>query len=85
LGISIAFVFFASLVGTAGYILNGLGQPNLASFTLGYVHLLGWLLAGVPSIFLGQWGAGLANRTRPLRLRRVFAGLLLLVGLCMLL
>jgi len=83
LGISIAFVFFASLVGTAGYILNGLGQPNLPSFTLGYVHLLGWLLAGVPSIFLGQWGAGLANRTRPLRLRRVFAGLLLLVGLCM--
>jgi len=85
LGISIAFVFFASLVGTAGYIFNGLGQPNLPSFTLGYVHLLGWLLAGVPSIFLGQWGAGLAHRTRPLRLRRVFAVLLLLVGIRMLL
>ena len=84
LGISIAFVFFASLVGTAGYVFNGLGKPNLPPFTLGYVHLLGWLLAGVPSIFLGQWGAALSHKTKPLRLRRVFAALLLLVGIRML-
>jgi uncharacterized membrane protein YfcA len=85
LGISIAFVFFTSLVGTIGYIFNGLGHPHLPPFTLGYVHVLGWLLAGIPSIFLGQWGAGLAYRTKPLRLRRVLAVLLLLVGIRLLL
>ena len=84
LGISIAFVFCASLVGTAGYVFNGWGEPNLPSFTLGFVHLLGWLLAGIPSIFLGQWGARLSQKTRPVRLRRVFAALLLLVGIRML-
>ncbi len=81
LGISIAFVFFISLVGTAGYIINGLGHPHLPPFTLGYVHLLGWLLAGIPSILLGRWGAALAYRIKPMRLRRVFAILLLIVGI----
>jgi uncharacterized membrane protein YfcA len=84
-GISIAFVFFASLVGTAGYVFNGWGVSNLPSFTLGYVHLVGWLVAGIPSIFLGQWGARLSHKTKPFRLRRAFAMLLLLVGIRMLL
>jgi len=83
LGISIAFVFFISLVGTAGYIVNGLGHPHLPPFTLGYVHLLGWLFAGIPSILLGRWGVALAHKIKPMRLRRVFALLLLLVGIRM--
>jgi len=83
-GISIAFVFFASLVGTGGYIFNGLGNPDLPRFALGYVHALGWALAGIPSIFLAQWGAQLAHKVRPLRLRRAFALLLMIVGIRML-
>ena len=83
-GISIAFVFFASLVGTCGYIWNGLGKPQLPPYTLGYVHILGWLLAVVPSVFLAQVGAGFARKTNPLRLRRAFALLLMGVGIRML-
>lgn len=83
-GISIAFVFFASLVGTGGYIINGFGNPHLPRFALGYVHTLGWVLAGIPSIFLAHRGAQLAHRVRPLRLRRVFAVLLMVVGIRML-
>jgi uncharacterized membrane protein YfcA len=55
-GISIAFVFFASMVGTGGYIFNGLDNPHLPPFALGYVYTLGWVLAGIPSIFLAQRG-----------------------------
>jgi uncharacterized membrane protein YfcA len=84
LGISIAFVFFISLVGAVGYIINGWGHPHLPPFTLGYVHLMGCLFAGIPSVILVRWGAGLAYRTKPLRLRRIFAMLLLLVGIRML-
>ncbi len=83
-GISISFVVFASLVGTLGYIYNGWGRANLPAHALGYVYTWGWIFAGVPSIFFAQWGARLARQTRPLRLRRVFALLLLAVGLRML-
>ncbi|MCX5907368.1 MAG: sulfite exporter TauE/SafE family protein [Deltaproteobacteria bacterium] len=83
-GISISFVFFAALVGTAGYIANGWGKPNLPLHSLGYVYTWGWILAGVPSIFFAQWGANLARKTKPLRLRRAFALLLGIVGVRML-
>jgi len=83
-GISIAFVFFASLVGTGGYIFNGLDNPHLPPFALGYVYTLGWVLAGIPSIFLAQWGAQLARKARPLRLVQAFALLLMVVGIRML-
>jgi uncharacterized membrane protein YfcA len=48
------------------------------------VHTPGWVLAGIPSIFLAQWGAQLARKARPLRFRRAFALLLLIVGIRML-
>jgi hypothetical protein len=83
MGNSIAFVFFASFVGTAGYIYNGWAKPDLPPFTLGYVHILGWFLAGIPSIFFSQWGARLARKTNPTRLRRAFAFLLMIVGIRM--
>jgi hypothetical protein len=82
-GISIAFVFFASVAGTAGYIFNGWGQPNLPPLSLGYVHVPGWVLAGIPSILLSRWGVRLAIKTRPLRLHRIFALMLMLVGIRM--
>jgi hypothetical protein len=83
-GISIAFVCFASLAGTGGYIFNGFGNPHLPRFALGYVYTPGWILAGIPSIFLAQWGAHWAHRTPPRRLRRAFALLLMIVGVRML-
>ena len=84
MGNSIAFVFFASFMGTVGYIYNGWGKPDLPPLTLGYVHILGWFLAGIPSIFFSQWGAQLARKTKPARLRRAFAFLLMIVGIRML-
>ncbi|MGQ9695345.1 MAG: sulfite exporter TauE/SafE family protein [Thermodesulfobacteriota bacterium] len=84
MGISIAFVFFISLVGTLGYIFHGWENPQLPPFSLGYVHGWGWIMAGIPSLFLARLGASLAFKTQPLRLRRIFALLLLGVGLRML-
>ncbi len=83
-GISISFVFFASLVGTAGYIIHGWGEANLPAHSLGYVYTWGWILVGIPSIFFAQWGAKWARQTKPLRLRRAFALLLGIVGIRML-
>ena len=82
-GISIAFVFFSSLVGTIGYVIHGWGDPHLPPFTLGYVHWAGWIFAGIPSVFMSHWGVQAASKTRPLRLRRIFALLLMIVGIWM--
>ena len=64
MGISITFVFFAAIVGTAGYAYNGWGHANLPPYSFGYIHLSGWVLAGIPSIFMAQWGAKVV-RTGP--------------------
>ena len=83
-GISISFAFFASLVGTWGYIVNGWGKPYLPANSLGYVHIWGWILAGLPSIIFAQWGTKLGRKTKPLYLRRAFALFLAVVGFRML-
>ena len=82
-GISISFVLFASIVGTVGYIVNGWGNPHLPTFALGYIHTWGWVLAGVPAVFLAPWGARWGRKTRPRHLRQAFALLLMFVGIRM--
>lgn len=84
MGISLAFVFFISFVGTLGYIYHGWKNPQLPSFALGYVHVWGGLMAGVPSLFLARLGTNLAYKIRPLRMRKIFALLLVGVGTRML-
>jgi len=83
-GISISFAFFASLVGTWGYIVNGWGKSYLPSCSLGYVHIGGWILAGLPSIIFAQWGTKLGRKTKPFYLQRAFAFFLAIVGFRML-
>ncbi len=65
MGISLAFVFFISFVGTLGYIYHGWKNPQLPSFALGYVHVWGGLMAGVPSLFLARLGTNLAYKNSP--------------------
>lgn len=84
MGISIALIFFISLVGTLGYIYHGWNKPQLPPFSLGYVHGWGWILAALPSLFLARWGTNLAYKIRPLRMRKIFALLLVGVGTRML-
>jgi len=84
MGISITFVFFAAIVGTLGYVIHGWGHADLPPYSLGFIHLVAWVAAGIPSIFLAQWGAKVSRRTQPVRLRRAFALLLLIVGIRML-
>jgi len=83
-GISIAVVFCASLVGTAGYIFNGWNHSSLPPHSWGFVYPLGAVLAGIPSVFVAHIGARLAQKTHPTRLRKAFAFLLLGTGVRML-
>ena len=72
-GTSAAIGFPIALAGTVGYIVNGLGTPNLPSLTLGYVSLPALVgIAGV-SFLTAPYGAKLAHKLPVATLKRCFA------------
>jgi len=81
---SLAFIMIASVGGIVGYIVNGLGVPNLPPYSIGYVNLLSWALLAVTSVGMAQVGAITAHRLPARQLRYVFVGVMFYVGLRML-
>ena len=72
-GTSAAIGFPIALAGTVGYIVNGLGTPNLPSLTLGFVSLPALVgIAGV-SFLTAPYGAKLAHKLPVATLKRCFA------------
>ena len=81
---SLAFVAITSVGGIIGYIINGLGVPNLPPYSIGYVNLLSWFLLVVTSVGMAQVGAITAHRLPARQLRYVFIGVMFYMGLKML-
>jgi uncharacterized membrane protein YfcA len=81
---SLAFVMIANVGGIIGYIVNGLGVPNLPPYSIGYVNLLSWALLVATSVGMAQVGAITAHRLPARQLRYVFVGVMFYMGLRML-
>lgn len=84
IGTSVASIIFTSLGGIIGYIVNGLGVPELLPYSIGYVNLPIWLCLVATSIPLAQLGAKAAHALPARRLRYIFIALMVYVGLRML-
>jgi len=69
---SLAMIIFNSIGGAIGYIVNGLGVPNLPAYSIGYVNLPAWFLLAVTSIGMAQVGAMTAHRLPTRQLRWIF-------------
>jgi len=69
---SLAMIIFNSAGGVIGYIINGLGVPDLPAYSLGYVNLRAWLLLVVTSIGMAQVGAMAAHKLPARQLRWIF-------------
>ena len=69
---SLAMIIFNSAGGVIGYIINGLGIPNLPAYSIGYVNLRVWFLLAVTSIGMAQVGAMTAHRLPTRQLRWIF-------------
>lgn len=84
IGTSAAVGLPIALGGTVGYVWNGWGHPGLPAGSLGFVYLpaLGVIL--LASVMTAPIGARLAHRLPIKVLKRVFAGLLLLLSAKML-
>jgi uncharacterized membrane protein YfcA len=83
IGTSVASIIFASLGGIVGYIVNGLGVPDLLPYSIGYVNLPIWLCLAATSIPLAQLGARAAHALPEKPLRYIFIAFMVYVGLKM--
>lgn len=84
IGTSAAIGLPIAVAGTVGYLINGWGAPGTPPQTLGYIYLPALVLVGVVSIFVAPYGAVLAHRLPVAMLKKVFAGVLVLLSLKML-
>ncbi len=80
IGTSAAIGFPIAVAGTLGYIVNGWGLSALPPLNLGFLHLPALLGIALFSMLTAPLGARLAHRLPVSRLKRIFAGFLLLVA-----
>ena len=83
IGTSVASIIFASLGGIVGYIVNGLGVPDLLPYSIGYINLPIWLCLAATSIPLAQLGARAAHALPAKPLRYIFIAFMVYAGLRM--
>lgn len=78
IGTSAALGLPIALAGTVGYLVNGLGSEGMPDYSFGYIYLPALVLLSV-STFTAPMGARLAHSLPVATLKRVFAGVLILL------
>jgi len=76
-------MILTSAGGVIGYIINGIGVPNLPAYCIGYVNLQSWFLLAVTSIGMAQVGAITAHRLQAKQLKYIFIAIMFYMGLKM--
>jgi len=77
---SAAVGFPLAISGSIGYIVNGLGNPALPEFCVGFVYIPALLGIVVVSMLTAPFGARMAHRMPVKTLRRIFAFFLLAIS-----
>lgn len=81
IGTSVASIILASLGGIIGYIVNGLGVPDLLPYSIGYINLPIWLCLAATSIPVAQLGARAAHALPAKPLTYIFIAFMVYAGL----
>lgn len=81
IGTSSATIVITALFSVTGYILNGMGRPDLPEWSFGFVDLQRGIALAVGSILLARVGAYVSFKTHPYHLRKLFAIFTILVSL----
>ncbi|KXB29771.1 hypothetical protein AT959_17765 [Dechloromonas denitrificans] len=84
IGTSAAVGLPIAVGGTLGYVWNGWGHGELPAGSLGFVYLPALVVILLASVAVAPLGAGLAHRLPVVVLKRIFAGLLLVLSAKML-
>jgi len=73
-----------ALIGALGFAVVGWQQPGLPPASTGYVYWPAVAMISIAGVLSAPFGARLAHRLAPQRLRRLFAVFLALLGVAML-
>lgn len=84
MGTSAALGFPIALGAVVAYILTGWSVPNLPPMTFAYIHAPAVLGIVATSAFVAPVGAAMAQRWNVRTLKKIFAGLLIVLGMQML-
>ncbi|MDD3528843.1 MAG: sulfite exporter TauE/SafE family protein [Gallionellaceae bacterium] len=84
IGTSAAIGFPIAVSGAVGYALSGQVAAGLPAWSLGFVYLPALAAIALMSMVTAPWGARLTHSLPVAGLKRIFAGLLYLLGLRML-
>ncbi len=84
IGTSAAIGLPIALAGTLGYVLTGLNVEHLPKFSLGFVYLPAVAGIAIASVLAAPVGVSIAQRLPALKLKRLFAILLGIIGIAML-
>lgn len=79
IGTSAAIGLPIALAGTVGYLVNGWNAAGTPPLTLGYVYLPALVFVSLVSMATAPYGARLAHRLPVATLKKVFAGVLMLL------
>ena len=80
IGTSAAVGFPIAVGGSLGYLYNGWGHPGLPEGSLGYIYLPACLWLVPSSMLMAPLGATLAHRLPVATLKRLFAGVLIVLA-----
>jgi uncharacterized membrane protein YfcA len=80
IGTSAAMGIPIALGGALGYIINGHGVDALPPYSVGFVYMPAVFMLVVASMLTAPLGAGLAHRLPVIKLRRIFAALLVVLA-----
>ena len=84
IGTSAAIGLPISIAGTLGYVVNGWANSTPENYTFGFIYLPAVLLISTTSFFTAPVGAKMAHRLPVGVLKKIFAVLLVVLGLKML-
>ncbi len=84
IGTSAAIGLPIALAGTFGYFISGLNAEGMPDYSLGYIYLPAVILISVVSFLTAPLGVKLAHSLPVSVLKKLFAGLLLLLAIKML-
>lgn len=81
IGTSSAAIFITALFAVMGYIVNGIGHPDLPAGSVGFVDLHLGIALAIGTFLLARVGAYVSFKTHPFRLRKLFAFFVILVSI----
>lgn len=84
IGTSAAIGLPIAVAGSVGYLVNGWGTPGLPDMTVGFVYLPALVLVAVVSTLTAPLGAQMTHRLPVGALKKIFAGVLVLLSAKML-